>query len=107
MPMADIHTRMLDRELKKGSAELLILALVKHLEDAYQEWPRGGPALLEAQGRTLGELSENELLARVLRRSQRRATPQPSVSGQTRRTNMLTDIGKDLRYGARMLLKKP
>jgi PadR family transcriptional regulator PadR len=27
--MADMHTRMLDRELKKGSAELLILALVE------------------------------------------------------------------------------
>ena len=27
--MADIHTRILDRELKKGSAELLILTLVE------------------------------------------------------------------------------
>ena len=27
--MTDIYTRMLDRELKKGSAELLILALVE------------------------------------------------------------------------------
>lgn len=27
--MTDIHTRMLDRELKKGSAELLILSLVE------------------------------------------------------------------------------
>jgi PadR family transcriptional regulator, regulatory protein PadR len=28
--MTDIHTRILDRELKKGSAELLILSLLEH-----------------------------------------------------------------------------
>jgi putative ABC transport system permease protein len=85
----------------------IVEELAQHLEDAYQELLSRGATSIEAQRLTLAELSENELLARGLRRSERRAPPEPFVSDPIRRTNMIADLGKDLRYGARMLLKKP
>src|SRR4030095_807512 len=62
---------------------------------------------VEAYQQTLAELSGSELLARELRRVERPSNPEPIVPGINRRTNMIADLGQDLRYGARMLFKNP
>ncbi len=67
----------------------------------------GGASETEAYRQTLAELSENELLAWELRRVERQVAPEPIILGTNRRTNMIVDLWQDLRYGARMLLKKP
>src|SRR5262249_39165856 len=51
------------------------------------------------------ELSGSEMLQRELRRVERPA--EPIVPGINRRTNMIADLWQDLRYGARMLIKRP
>src|SRR5262249_5145288 len=49
----------------------------------------------------------SELLARELRRVERPSDPEPIVLGTNRRTNMVTDLWQDLRYGARRLMTQP
>src|SRR5207249_504976 len=67
----------------------------------------GGATPAEAERLTLAELSDNELLARELRRIDRQVMQDPIVLGTNRRTNMIADCWQDLRYGARTLLKQP
>jgi putative ABC transport system permease protein len=66
-----------------------------------------GATEAEAYQQTLAELSGGELLRRELRRVERQINPEPIALGANRRTNMIADLWQDLRYGARMLLKKP
>ena len=91
--MTDINTRMLDRELKKGSAELLILALV-------ETRPRHGyeiSKLIEA--RSNGALSFNvaslyPLLYRLEKRNWIRGRWIEKAGQRRRRYYRLTPSGK-------------
>src|SRR5262249_58751724 len=85
----------------------IVEELAQDLEDCYAELLAGGATEAEAYRQTLAELSGNELLARELRRVERQVAPEPIVLGTNRRTNMMTDLGQDLRFGARMLAKQP
>jgi predicted permease len=62
---------------------------------------------VEADRQTLAELNGSELLARELRRIERQINQEPIALGTNRRANMIADLWQDLRYGARMLLKRP
>src|SRR4030081_2191291 len=66
----------------------------------------GGATDWEASCVALSELNDSELLARELRRVERRVSREPVVLG-TRRKNMIGDTWQDLRYGARSLRKNP
>jgi putative ABC transport system permease protein len=81
--------------------------LAQYLEDCYAELLAGGASEAEAYERALAELSGSELLARELRRAERQVPQEPIVLGTNRRTKMIADLWQDLRYGARMLLKRP
>jgi len=103
----EIRRRLAKLKLEPTREAAIIEELAQHLEDCYAELLVGGATEAEAERRTRAELSGSELLARELRRVEQRVAPEPIVIGTNRRINMITDLWQDLRYSARMLLKKP
>jgi predicted permease len=83
----------------------IVREISQHLDDRYEELLAGGSTPEEAERLTLAELSGSELLQRELRRAERRVTQEPIVPGTNRRSDMMTDLWRDLRYGARLLMK--
>jgi len=79
----------------------------QHLEDRYSESLASGATPEEAYHATLAELSASATLRQELRRVERQSPQEPIVFGANRRTNMIADLWQNLRYGARMLLKRP
>jgi predicted permease len=77
------------------------------MDDRYAELLTGGASPEEAYGATLAELSASATLQHELRSVERQSPQEPIVFGTNRRTNMIADFWQDLRYGARMLLKRP
>lgn len=84
----------------------IVEELAQHLDERYQELLADGASETDAETLILAELSENELF-RKLQRVERRTPSEPIVTGTNRRINMLVDIWNDLRFGLRMLLKRP
>jgi predicted permease len=103
----EIRRRLAGLKLEPTREAAIIEELAQHLADCYAELLAGGVTPVEAERRTLAELSGSELLARELRRVERQIDLEPIVLGTNRRTNMLADLWQDLRYGARMLMKQP
>jgi hypothetical protein len=103
----EIRARLANLKLAPAREAEIVEELAQHLDDHYQSrWPMvRRPAAAERL--TRAELSESELLARELRRIERKTPTEPIVTGTNFRTNMIVDTWKDLRYGTRMLLKKP
>jgi putative ABC transport system permease protein len=103
----EIGQRLARLNLAPEREAAIIDELSQYLEDCYAELLAGGAPPAEAERRTLAELHDGELLARELRSIEREVPPEPIVPGTTRRSNMIADLWQDLRFGARMLLKKP
>src|SRR5215470_17453739 len=104
---AEIRARLVGLQLTLPSEAAVVEELAQYLEDCYAELLAGGVTPAEAERRTRSELSGSELLARELRRAGRQINQEPTVLGTNRRTNMIADLWQDLRYGARMLMKRP
>ena len=102
----EIRQRLAGLKLAPARESEIVEELAQHLDDRYQELLADGASDADAERLTLAELSENELF-RELQRVERKTPPEPIVTGTNRRINMVADIWKDLRYGIRMLLKKP
>src|SRR5438270_2947791 len=85
----------------------IVEELDQHLNDQYEQSLNSGETEEEAHQAVLRELNESTLLAAELKRVERRLQPQHVTLGRERKTNMLSDIGQDLRYGLRMLVKNP
>ena len=85
----------------------IIEELSQHLEDQYELAVSRGASETDARQAVLAELNENDLLAPGLKRVERRVELEPLVIGKDGRTNMITDLWQDLRYGLRMLLRNP
>jgi len=100
-----IRQRLAKLKLEPTREAAIVEELSQHLDDCYAELLVGGATEAEAERRTLAEVSGSEILARELRRVERRVAPEPIAPGTNRRTNMIADLWQDLRYGARMLLK--
>src|SRR5262245_4762796 len=103
----EIRNRLTPLKLEPAREAAIVEELSQHLDDSYEESLASGATRDEATRRTLAELSESEMLQRELRRVERPSPQEPIVFGTNRRTNMITDIWQDLRYGARMLAKRP
>jgi predicted permease len=82
----------------------IVEELAQHLEDWYEELLIGGTTKEDAWRATLKELNESDLLAQELNKIERPVSQEPVVLG-ARRVNMLWDLGRDLRFGIRMLTK--
>ena len=85
----------------------IVEELSQHLEDQYEQSLTSGATEQETYRAVLSELNENELLAPALERVERRVSQNPVVPGTERNTNLLGDLGQDLRYGLRMLMRNP
>jgi putative ABC transport system permease protein len=103
----EIEERLASLKLAPTREAEIVDELAQHLEDRYVESLACGATPDEAYRATLEELSESETLQRELRRVERLAPPEPIALGTNRRKNMIADLWQDLRFGARMLLKKP
>ncbi|MEP7340697.1 MAG: ABC transporter permease [Acidobacteriota bacterium] len=85
----------------------IVEELAQHLEACYADFLASGATKEEAERLTRAELRGNESLAQQLRRVERQSNPEPIILGTNRRTNMIADLWQDLRFGARLLLKRP
>ncbi len=103
----EIRRRLASLQLAPTREAAIVEELASYLEDCYAELLAGGATPAEAERQTRSELSGSEMLQRELRRVERQVPQEPIVPGINRRTNMIADLWQDLRFGARMLLKKP
>jgi len=103
----EIRNRLAKLKLKPTREAAIVEELAQHLDDCYAESLSSGATEAEAYRAALAELSESELLARELRRVERRVAPEPIVLGNNKRRNMIADFWQDLRYAVRMMWKHP
>jgi hypothetical protein len=68
----EIRQRLAQLNLEPAREAAIIEELAQHLEDCYAELLSSGATEAEAERRTRAELSESELLARELRRVERK-----------------------------------
>ena len=102
----EISRRTARLKLAPARESEIVEELAQHLDDRYQELLANGESATDAERLTLADLSENELFSE-LQRVERRTSSEPIVAGTNRRINMGVDIWNDLRFGIRMLLKRP
>jgi putative ABC transport system permease protein len=102
-----IRERLAGLSLSPAREAEIIEELAQHLEDQFEQAVSQGAGEEEARRAVLTELGESDLLAPGLKRVERRVELEPLVIGKDGRTNMVTDLWQDLRYGARMLAKNP
>src|SRR5215475_13905096 len=103
----EIRQRLARLQLEPTREVVIIEELAQYLEDCYSELLASGASEAKAHRQTLAELSDSELLAHELRRMEGRVQQDPIVPGTNRRTNMIVDLWRDLRFGVRMLKKQP
>ena len=102
----EISRRMARLKLAPARESEIVEELAQHLDDRYQELLADGASDTDAERLILAELSENELFSE-LRNVERKTAPEPIVTGTNRKLNVIVDIWNDLRFGIRMLLKRP
>src|SRR5688572_30095353 len=102
----EIRRQMARLKLAPARESEIVEELAQHLDDHYQQLLAGGASDTDAQRLILAELSENELF-NELHSVERKTPSEPIVTGTNRKINLVADIWNDLRFGLRMLLKRP
>jgi predicted permease len=100
----EIRERLAELPLAPTREAEIVEELAQYLEDCYEELLANGETPEDACRTALAELNESGVLARELNKVERSVTQEPVVFGATR-TNLLSDLLRDLRFGIRMLLK--
>src|SRR5437868_11998550 len=103
----EIRERLSDLGLSPTREAEIVEELDQHLNDQYEQSLNGGGTEAEAHQAVLRELNESTLLAAELKGVERHVHQDPVTLGAERKTHMLSDVGQDLRYGLRMLVKNP
>jgi putative ABC transport system permease protein len=103
----EIRKRLAALNLPPTREGEIVEELSQHLEDQYEQILSRGASEEEAYQAVLLELKENDFLERELKRGQRRVRPEPIPIMTENKSNILADLGQDLRYGLRMLAKNP
>jgi putative ABC transport system permease protein len=103
----EIRRRLTDLKLEPSREAEIIEELAQHLEDRYSELLAGGATDEQASSAVLAELRGSPLLANQLHRVERSVTQEPLVWGSNWRTSLLGGLRRDVRFGARMLIKRP
>src|SRR5215475_15937929 len=104
---AEIRQRLAGLHLAPAREAVIVEELAEYLDDHYAELLAGDVSEAEAYRQTLAELNGSELLAHELRRMEGRVQQDPIVPGTNRRTNMIIDLWREMRFGVRMLKKQP
>ena len=104
---AEVRKRLSGLQLAPARENAIVEELAQHLDESYAELLSSGMSEADAYRRAQAELHDGGLLMRGLQRVERSTNPEPIVLGTNRRTNMIADLWQDLRFGARMLLKRP
>src|SRR5262249_37184329 len=99
-----IRKRLVGLMLAPQRETEIVEELSAHLQDRYNELLSAGETVDQARRTALAELSDGQLLARELARTERPFPTEPVVFGASRGT-MFTSVWRDLRFGARLLLK--
>jgi putative ABC transport system permease protein len=102
----DIRKRLAELNLSGSRENEIVEELSQHLEDQYEQTISRGANEAEACEAALVELAGSDLLARELDRVERRSMS-PIIPDAEGKSNLLSDLGQDLRYGLRMLAKNP
>jgi putative ABC transport system permease protein len=103
----EILKRLAHLELAPAREAEIAEELAQHLEDRFQELQASGAAEDEARRVALAELSEEQILALELNKVEHPVPQEPDVLGEPKKTNFLSDLGRDLRYALRMLARNP
>ena len=80
----EIRQRLARLKLAPTRESEIVEELAQHLDDRYQELLADDISGADAERLTLAELSEDELVARELRRVERKAPPEPIVTVRSR-----------------------
>lgn len=103
----EIRRRLADLKLSPIREHEIVEELSQHLEDQYEQNLRGSTTEAEAYRAVLLSLDESKLLGPELKRVERRVEQEPVALGVERKNHMFGDLGQDLRYGLRMLMRSP
>jgi macrolide transport system ATP-binding/permease protein len=101
-----LRSRLASLRLSPAREAEIIDELSQHLDERYAELRRGGVAEDEADRLAIEELCDADTLARHMRPLRQAHVPPPIDPGTPGRA-FTRDLGQDLRYGFRMLLKQP
>ena len=85
----------------------IVEEVTQHLEDRYQELVSGGATEDEACHQAFKEVSDEDLLARGLRRVEQETPQEPIVPGSRGGHNFLASLWQDTHYGLRQLRCNP
>jgi predicted permease len=103
----EIGRRLASLKLPPAREAQIVEEVAQHVEDRYQELVAGGETEEHARQVVLEELSDEDLLARGLRRVEQEVTQEPMVWGEGGRGNFFVSIWEDARYGLRQLRHNP
>src|SRR5215510_13190966 len=103
----EVRKRLSGLQLAPARENAIVEEVAQHLDESYAELLASGVSEADAYRHARAELHDGGLLTHGLRRVERSTNPEPIVLGTNRRTNMFADLWQDLRFGARMLLKRP
>jgi len=102
----EIRRRVANLKLTPTREAEIVEELAQHLEERYEELLSRGGTSEEATRAVLAELSDGASLTQELKRVDRCLNREPDVL-QTRRMKMVGDLWRDLRYGVRLLARRP
>lgn len=103
----EINQQLAGLSLPPAREAEIVEEVAQHLEDRYRELLAGGATEAEARRVALGEISEQNLLAKEVERVEPRGPNASLVLGAGGRQNLLAGLWQDARYGLRMLAKNP
>ncbi|MGB9487993.1 MAG: permease prefix domain 1-containing protein, partial [Terriglobia bacterium] len=98
----EVLRRLASLNLPPAREAEIVEEVAQHLEDRYRELVGGGATEQEARRVACEELSDEDLLARGLRRVEQEVPQEPLVPGKEGRSNFLASIWQDIRCGLRM-----
>jgi putative ABC transport system permease protein len=102
----EIQRRLAELKLEENRESEIAEELEQHLEQRYEELIARGATAAEANRDVLAELSDVAFFTQELKRVERCLNREPDAL-QTRRLKMVGDLWRDIRYGSRLLARRP
>ncbi|MEW6731373.1 MAG: ABC transporter permease [Acidobacteriota bacterium] len=103
----EISKRLANLGLKPEREAEILEELAQHLEEHYQELLVNGMTDDQAYNATLQELNNSELLREELTRIEPPINNESVILAMLEKRTMIADLWRDLRFGLRILGKKP